>query len=231
MDSATKNTFPVSPSEPNGLSPLPPRQLKEKGRWPQWLWLLMGLTNGGRRRVFTRLERVFADQPEHLRLAKALWLTQRGWHLLSLGSVLQGRLCFGQALTEKPDFFPAFAGQACAYRQTGRVTGLGSFFCAGLDLLDTVPPQMNLPGGRAVTLQQAGSSVFSEMYNHHLLLGDPEQAANSLTLAIHCQEQAPSLDPSTLDFLLQSGCVYSPAALPGMRACLAKLHKLNRQAS
>ena len=194
-----------------------------------WRGLFTGLFSP-KALVFARLERSFADHPEALALAKALWLTRRARRLSDWGNGYQARLHLDQAMRIKPDFFPARLHLAAIYRQFAIFTGVVSMLETAQDLLDEMPRATRLLGGKVAELAQCGAAVEAERSSLALVLGQRELAQDHTRRALELTKGLADLDPEVLGFVEATGCRISPEMarrLEGRLAVLAQGEELH----
>ncbi len=180
--------------------------------------------------AFARLERSFADHPEALALAKAVWLTRRARRLSDWGNGYQARLHLDQAMHLKPDFFPARLHLAAIYRQVAIFTGVVSMLETARQLLDDMPRSTRLLGGKVADLAQCGAAVEAERSSLALVLGERREALTHTRRALELAQGLGELDPEVLGFVEACGCRLSPEMtrrLEGRLAILAKGEELH----
>ncbi len=194
-----------------------------------WRGLLAGLFSP-KALVFGRLERNFADHPEALALAKALWLTRRARRLTDWGNGYQARLHLDQAMRIKPDFFPARLHLAAIYRQFAIYTGVVSMLQTAQELLDDMPRATRLLGGKMAELSLCGAAVEAERSSLALVLGERQLALTHTRRALEMARGLGGLDPEVRSFVEATGCGISPEManrLEGRLAVLAKGEELH----
>ncbi|MCA1988514.1 MAG: hypothetical protein LDL07_05105 [Desulfarculus sp.] len=194
-----------------------------------WRGLFAGLFNP-KAVTFARLERRFADHPEALALAKAVWLTRRARRLSDWGNGYQARLHLDHALRLKPDFFPARLHLAAIYRQYAIFTGVVSMLETARQLLEEMPPFTRLLGGKVADLAQCGAAVEAERSSLALVLGQREEALIHTRRALALAKGLGDLDPEVLGFVEACGCRLSSEMtrrLEGRLAILAKGEELH----
>ena len=175
--------------------------------------------------AFARLERSFADHPEALALAKAVWLTRRARRLSDWGNGYQARLHLDQAMHLKPDFFPARLHLAAIYRQVAIFTGVVSMLETARQLLDDMPRSTRLLGGKVADLAQCGAAVEAERSSLALVLGERREALTHTRRALELAQGLGELDPEVLGFVEDCGCRLSPEITRRLQSLLALLPK------